>query len=381
MTPKRLVFHVGLPKTGTTSIQRYLVRHAPQLREAGIAFPFDLSRRPKGANGNPIGVPQIDGSEYFFKTPRRDVPATSIDWAQELREFAVSEHLHSFLISDETLFNSVQGLRTEVFSGLPKNIEVIFLAYLRHPIDLINSRTLQGIAGSAEAYPQFLKALPRIARRYVHKGYKDSLAEFAQHGTMLVRSYEQAARIGVVRDFCQALDIPYLEDGPEKYANTRSFGYKTGLVLMGFRKELGVFSIRQNPTTHPKVKGLGEKFDDSNKTFLPKKVFDDVLAKWDEERPLIEARFNVSLQATTKQKPAPDHLNIDQPFAQAFQNAARGIFDPEEERLLESALNTAQQGFEIFKDYQPATSPEPIAAPPQKNRGWFTRIFGKRAAD
>ena len=274
-----------------------------------------------------------------------------------------------------------QGLRAEVFSGLPKNIEVIFLAYLRHPVDFINSRVLQSITGSDDPYPRFLKSLPGFARRYVQYGYIDSLTEYARQGTTVARSYEQAARTGVVRDFCQALNIPHLEDGPEKYANTKSFGYKTGLVLMGCRKELGVFNKKRNDESQSRFFSVGDEVDDSKKTFLPAKVFEDVLAKWDEERPLIEARFNVSLQATTKQKPAHDHLNIDQPFAQAFQNAARGIFDPEEERLLESALNTAQQGFEIFKDYQPATSPEPIAAPPQKNRGWFTRIFGKRAAD
>jgi hypothetical protein len=60
---------VGLPKTGTTSIQRYLVRHAPQLRKAGIAFPFDLSRRPKDADGDPIGVPQIESASPKLTGP------------------------------------------------------------------------------------------------------------------------------------------------------------------------------------------------------------------------------------------------------------------------------------------------------------------------
>ena len=40
MSPVSVVLHVGLPKTGTTYLQRLLADHRDPLRAAGVLYPF-----------------------------------------------------------------------------------------------------------------------------------------------------------------------------------------------------------------------------------------------------------------------------------------------------------------------------------------------------
>jgi len=78
---KTVIFHIGLPKTGSTSIQHALVALADDLRARGIHVPYDraLYRSEFPNRKAPPGAPQTDGLEYFFDVRKRRADS-GVDW-------------------------------------------------------------------------------------------------------------------------------------------------------------------------------------------------------------------------------------------------------------------------------------------------------------
>ena len=89
---RRVVLHVGLPKTGTTFLQAVLAHYRDALREAGVLFPFV---RPQGMF---LGAVEVRGSRKKFGLAEADVAGT---W-QALCD-RVQSHVGTSVISHEIL--------------------------------------------------------------------------------------------------------------------------------------------------------------------------------------------------------------------------------------------------------------------------------------
>src|SRR4051812_34542909 len=89
---RRVVLHVGLPKTGTTYLQAVLAHHRDALRDAGVLYPFV---RPQAMF---LGAVEVRGSHEKFGLAREDVLGT---W-QALAD-RVHAHEGTSVISHEIL--------------------------------------------------------------------------------------------------------------------------------------------------------------------------------------------------------------------------------------------------------------------------------------
>jgi hypothetical protein len=81
MSPVSVVLHVGLPKTGTTYLQRLLADHRDQLRDAGVLYPFV---RP-GAMFK--GAVEVRGSAAKFGLDPARIDGTWAELCQRARDF------------------------------------------------------------------------------------------------------------------------------------------------------------------------------------------------------------------------------------------------------------------------------------------------------
>jgi hypothetical protein len=154
----RVFVHIGLPKTGTTSIQALLAENRDVLLDRGILYPRSLGRLKSGAV-----APYVVQAQYF--------PNYSLPQGAPKDQAAYREHLdaaleaevrdarpHTLLVSDEALSARLR-LEEEVESlrrFLARFGEVKVICYLRRQdelaISLAWNRTLEG-ATDAMVFP------------------------------------------------------------------------------------------------------------------------------------------------------------------------------------------------------------------------------------
>ena len=79
--PRRVVLHVGLPKTGTTYLQAVLAQHRDSLREVGVLYPYVSPQAMF------LGAVEVRGSHEKFGLSRDDVAGTWQALADRVRSF------------------------------------------------------------------------------------------------------------------------------------------------------------------------------------------------------------------------------------------------------------------------------------------------------
>lgn len=148
----KAIVHVGLGKTGTSTIQLFLKNNSNELRQIGIHYPIlDNDPRPfkenhsiflnslfvKNAHENPINI------AHRFNTP---------ELLDKLNQRNLKDLNHQFKISDcDTVLFSAEGISTmkkqavnDLFGWIKTFAsEVLVIACLRHPFDGISSEIQQ----------------------------------------------------------------------------------------------------------------------------------------------------------------------------------------------------------------------------------------------
>ncbi|WP_108660732.1 hypothetical protein [Acuticoccus kandeliae] len=140
-------FHIGMPKTGTTSIQRFFHLNRESVRAAGIAYP-----NFPGANQSPF-------VEAQFRLPRESVAArlkhrgqgAFVDRREEMRaafvsemEAAAAEGIDGLVSAETGSGLQVQGV-TEFRDILPMFDRMVSLAFVRPPRSWRRSSCQQGL--------------------------------------------------------------------------------------------------------------------------------------------------------------------------------------------------------------------------------------------
>lgn len=148
MPHKDMLFHIGLPKTGSTSIQAALVTLGDGLTTRGICFPYDRIAYAEGypSTGLPTGAPQTDGLPHFFDVPQRR-PGTSVDWEAAVEDFLSNDTAHMFVFSHENMALLGDRLKRDRMKILSGRANLHFLAYLRNPVAYLDSYCLQLVYG------------------------------------------------------------------------------------------------------------------------------------------------------------------------------------------------------------------------------------------
>ena len=194
----RLVLHIGMGKTGTSTLQAELTARHRQLARQGVCYPVvGRSRNQSALN---CLIRPVDRVPRQFRTPdRREQDAMRAFgesfWA-DLRRIVERSGADVTVISSEHFFyldadelSRLGDLLADQFS------EIRVVAYVRSPADYYVAVTQQRVRASHEIVPPASYRIPirRCLERHRHEFGDD----------VVVRTYERAALVGedIVDDF------------------------------------------------------------------------------------------------------------------------------------------------------------------------------------
>ena len=137
--PLRLVLHVGVHKTGSTSIQQTLVKEHLRLRDEGVLYPAGLF---------------FDGQHsLLFRLINRGSEAEKRRFFLSLRALANRERCHTVILSGEQLSlmkrSSLRHLQPILKAA---NFDPLVVMFERRPLALLRSRMAQRMVSVADAY-------------------------------------------------------------------------------------------------------------------------------------------------------------------------------------------------------------------------------------
>jgi len=138
----KLILHIGSPKTGTSHIQKILVRNGRQLGESGISY---------------LGCAKWhDGAHHILSFALRGLAYAGVKYDMEEVMSAVEREVRecgsrSIIISSELLFYDVSRdlTRLEKLLGLFEGVRVV--VYLRDPVSYYNSMYKQMVKDPNDA--------------------------------------------------------------------------------------------------------------------------------------------------------------------------------------------------------------------------------------
>lgn len=193
----KIVFHIGMGKTGTSTIQKGLAENAEALRAAGMGYLgmwFDLISPEYKGLGN---------QTKFYNLSSDQMAAAAETLLAKLRA-KEAEGLTTFIYSNESLAGKSEQLTPFLARLTDLGVEIRIIGYIRNPRDWLPSAYVQwGIRHKVDAGP--IEPYARRARKLVtwYRGMRDWLA---LHGSLVeMRSYEAAE--DVFTDFAKALGV------------------------------------------------------------------------------------------------------------------------------------------------------------------------------
>lgn len=195
----RIIFHIGMGKTGTTSIQNALSAAGAQLAEQRTAYLgmwFDMI--------DPAFF-GLEGSQQFFDLGDTALRAHAERFAGICEERARRDGTELFLFSNEAIFEAGPAL-TPFFEALDRHMDVRFLAYMRDPHRWLPSAYTQwGIRhkhnkGAVRTFPETARELIGMydATRHWVAAFGDRLTVRPQDtGTDVVADFATACGMDV----------------------------------------------------------------------------------------------------------------------------------------------------------------------------------------
>lgn len=224
-TKKRLIIHVGLPRTGTTTIQNFLAQNTAELMEQGIWYPrFDPARYVE-ATGPADDlkaasiVANLSAGIYHeilamavgnaARTAQRNGFKVNIAiWHDFLEEFAASHH-HTAIISFEGFGSNPAGHNLESLREALSRVQLEGIVYHRRYDGWTKSLFEQNIRGKGRYKLEFDKF---IENKHIALHPFSKRVELLYSNLFLdklhVRGFEQASRNDtLLEDFFGALGL------------------------------------------------------------------------------------------------------------------------------------------------------------------------------
>ena len=200
---RTLIVHIGLPKTGSTSIQRMLCVLAGPLRKRGIHVP-SAGQKPYGAHLNLV-------QEYMGY---RTYEAHRGGWAELSRELCESRTARRFVISAESF-----SMRRAEDAAIPRiaslaratDLDVEIVAYVRPQHQFIESDYSQMFKGfEMRPFETFLEARLDSWRYDYNKCFRPWREAFGRIVSSSIRWTRRACPRACCPHFLAVLGVPEL---------------------------------------------------------------------------------------------------------------------------------------------------------------------------
>jgi hypothetical protein len=220
---RRAIIHIGVEKTGTTSIQRFLAANRGPLKALGYCYPLSLalgnenhvklcglaqSQTPRYPTVyNMLRITGPDGRREFDLRTRREFDDEIAQLPPSVHTLIFSnEHLHSNMLEP----GETQNLH-DIVSAYAREIKV--LAYLRRQDELSVSLFSTRIKGG-EAWKNVLPMIQGPEALPYYFDYEAILNNYASafgESGIIARVFERRRMLGgdLVADFLAACGIPY----------------------------------------------------------------------------------------------------------------------------------------------------------------------------
>jgi hypothetical protein len=264
---KDLIFHIGLPKTGSTAIQAFLARNMGILDEHGISYPFITEEMASAG-----GISEGNALHEFVRLAKQDGIATSYEdrapmFFARMVENAIAQSEHqTILISGEEL-SALTVL--DHFHELSKLHRVRIIAYVRDPYDIVCSSWKQQVkvSGESRSFPEFVQDMGVFPERVSI----NRLAQFVRSGLEVTALSYDSCRNRLIESFLETIGVSApLErlSGFVGQTHNRSLSFEeAALVVMTYKfgeldcapHLLASFQKRAAPFVDPVISEIDEQ--------------------------------------------------------------------------------------------------------------------------
>jgi hypothetical protein len=209
---RRLVLHLGLWKTGTTTIQSFLRGHPDLLAEIGVHYPQVGPDNPDHPFFNPRPSTDFMAREVSHQflgqelAGRRRRMATDHPlWSTALRRIEDSG-AQTAIISYEDFSAQVAHYHFGPIADRLKAFDVTGIIYLRPQEPWAVSLFAHFVRGARTSDP-FARFVDGIGHRLVYSSLLDQIRGHIPLDRLVVRDFEEAVRTGLIEDFFASLDL------------------------------------------------------------------------------------------------------------------------------------------------------------------------------
>ncbi|MEO0562213.1 MAG: hypothetical protein AAF125_08865 [Chloroflexota bacterium] len=195
---KRLYLHIGLHKTGTTTIQSALYHNRDVLRAMGVIYPeTGLQVNGKSAAHFHIGWSLMDPPPHFYDPARGGY----IQLMETIRRASA----RTFIVSSEGFSHLTPPDIARLRDAIGQDVQPIIVLYLRNPQTWVPSMWSQEVRNGREQ--RTLSAHIRTRKiNNLHTTVGNWASAFGQEN-MRVRIYDEVAGEALVPDFWNAVDL------------------------------------------------------------------------------------------------------------------------------------------------------------------------------
>ncbi len=222
---KRIIIHTGPGKTGTSAIQAWLVNNRKYLSQYRVFYPEHRLGKSQISSGN-IGsiLSQIDKKDKINSVSGWYVDYEKID--NLLKEF-YSSSAEILLLSSEFFFHRI----VDIHKAIP---EAEFIAYVRNPVELLESNYNQGI--KRHGFIEKFKA-PKFLDKYFWQ-YLTGVFEKVNAKKIFLRPYDERLMVdgNIVSDLLKVVGIDLIVE--DKRVNS-----SYTLASLEFKRLLNSFSL------------------------------------------------------------------------------------------------------------------------------------------
>jgi hypothetical protein len=217
---QKLILHLGLAKTGTTTIQMFLRQNPAGLAAAGIIYP---KIRPDTADG-----PAVDG-QYLTSNIQNETNHVALALEIQRRDKANAHNFETPLwnaafqaideskadaaiLSYENFAISAESFRFDILATALRKYHVIGIVYSRPQEDWVVSLYGQSVRGRLRiAVPMGEFNVFRRHERLEFSSRLDVLRNRLALDELIVANFEHAVQKGLLQDFLIRSGLPYEE--------------------------------------------------------------------------------------------------------------------------------------------------------------------------
>ena len=266
---RQCIVHIGAEKTGTTSIQKYLGRHAEALLGRGYWYPRSMAE------------PGTFVHTRLSELVRGDVSELANAFEQEFRR-AAKAGAHTAVLSSEFLHSTVRKPLAvkrirEFLKPFFGAIRVVY--YARRQDYMLASMHSTAVRGGFSASASALSVYP-VKRHYYfdHAAVCDLWAEVFGRQNMICRIYERdrLANRDIVDDFAAAIGLE-LDSRHAKVSANESLSFETMNVLL----LLNASRHKDNAVLRRKLIATGQKRGGARIPMLTKAQAQAFLARFE----------------------------------------------------------------------------------------------------